>query len=140
MLFAAARAELVAAVIAPALERGDAVICDRFSDSTAAYQGFGRGVDLELIERLNAVATRGIRPDLVVLLDLPVEAGLAREGATDRFSREDRSFHQRVREGYLELAAREPERWLVVDASQPAGAVTDEIWQRVEVLLRRTVD
>jgi dTMP kinase len=136
LLFMAARAELVVSVIAPALERGEIVICDRFADSTRAYQGFGRGVDLTTIDQLNAVATRGLRPDLTVLLDLPSAEGLARASNTaDRFGREDTAFHKRVREGYRTLAAREPERWLAVDAGQPPEAVLDAIWQRVEQLL-----
>ena len=141
LLFIAARAQLVAEVIAPALERGDAVVCDRFADSTLAYQGYGRGVALETIEQLNTVATRGLRPDLTVLLDLPVETGLARTGAqgtADRFGREERAFHERVRAGYRELAAREPARWLAVDASLPVAAVTEAIGTRVEALRART--
>lgn len=141
LLFIAARAELVADVIAPALARGESVVCDRFADSTLAYQGFGRGVDLEVIEQVNAVATRGLRPDLTALLDLVVAEGLERSGAagkSDRFEREEHAFHERVRSGYRSLAAREPERWLVVDASQPPEVVTEEIWRRVEGLLRRS--
>jgi len=136
LLFMAARAELVAGVIAPALARGEVVLCDRFADSTRAYQGFGRGVDLSVIDQLNAVATGGLRPDLTVLLDLPPAAGLARASETaDRFGREDAAFHERVREGYRTLAAREPERWLAVDATQTAEAVLDAIWRRIEPLL-----
>jgi dTMP kinase len=138
LLFVAARAQLVNEVIAPALERGEAVVCDRFADSTLAYQGFGRGVDRELIERLNAAATRGLRPDLTVLLDVPAQTGLARtgeQGLADRFGREDALFHGRVRGGYRALAAREPERWLAIDATQPVEAVTDAIWRRVAELL-----
>jgi len=137
-LFVAARAQLVAEVIAPALDRGDVVLCDRFGDSTAAYQGFGRGVDLDAIRRMNEAATRGLVPDLTVLLDLPPEQGLHRErGDADRFGREAIAFHERVREGYRTLAAQERERWLVVDAAQPPEAVTDEIWQRLQPLLAR---
>jgi len=136
LLFMAARAELVTSAIAPALERGAVVICDRFADSTCAYQGFGRDVDLAAIDQLNAVATRGLRPDLTVLLDLPPAEGLARASdAADRFGREDAAFHTRVREGYRTLAAREPERWLVVDAGQPPEVVLETIWQQVEHLL-----
>jgi dTMP kinase len=141
LLFVAARAELVASVISPALEAGAIVVCDRFSDSTLAYQGFGRGVNLETIERLNTDAARGLRPDVTVLLDLPVKEGLSRTGAAgqaDRFGREEEVFHERVRKGYRTLAGREPERWLVVDASQPPDAVTEQIWQRVEPLLKRS--
>lgn len=138
LLFVAARAELVAGVIAPALDCGYTVICDRFADSTVAYQGYGRGVDLRAIEQLNAVASGGLRPDLTVLLDLPVAEGLARTGSAgqaDRFGREDAAFHERVRQGYLELVSREPGRWLVVDATQPPEAVTEAIWGRLEPLL-----
>lgn len=141
ILFVAARAELVASVIEPALARSEAVVCDRFADSTCAYQGFGRGVELAVIDRLNAVATRGLRPDLTALLDLPPEDGLARASSRDdRFGREGPAFHERVRQGYRTLAAREPERWLVVDAAQPVETITDAIWQRVEVLLGQRSD
>ena len=107
LLFVAARAELVQTVIRPALERGDVVICDRFADSTRAYQGFGRGIDLSLIDNVNAVATGGLEPDLVVLLDLSPAGGLSRRppsGNDDRFGREDIAFHERVRAGYATLA------------------------------------
>jgi dTMP kinase len=135
-IFVAARAQLASEVIAPALARGDVVICDRFGDSTAAYQGYGRGVDLDLIRRLNDEATRSLVPDLTVLLDLPPEQGRRRErGDADRFGREDVAFHERVRAGYRTLATQEPERWLVVDATQPPDAVTDAIWQRLEPIL-----
>ena len=141
LLFVAARAELVERVIAPAITRGDVVVCDRFADSTVAYQGFGRGVEAEVIERLNDIATGGLRPELIVLLDLPVEEGLARArvaGTSDRFEREEAAFHERVRAGYQTLAEREPDRWLVVDASQPPDAATESIWRRVERLLERS--
>lgn len=138
LLFAAARAELVASVIGPALAHDEIVLCDRFGDSTMAYQGYGRGVELAAIERLNDIATNGLRPDLTVLLDLPVEEGLARTGAagrSDRFGSEDEAFHERVREGYRALATDEPDRWLVVDGTEPVDMVTDAIWRRVEPLL-----
>ncbi len=138
LLFAAARAELVASVIAPALARDEIVLCDRFADSTMAYQGYGRGVELAAIERLNDIATKGLRPDLTVLLDLPVEEGLARTGAagrSDRFGSEDEAFHERVRAGYRALATDEPDRWLIVDGTEPVDMVTDAIWRRLEPLL-----
>jgi dTMP kinase len=138
LLFIAARTELVARVIAPALERGEPVVCDRFGDSTLAYQGYGRNVNLDLIERLNAAATQGLRPQLTVLLDLAVDEGLARtgaEGRADRFGREERAFHERVRQGYQALAAQEPDRWLIVDALLPPDAVTQQIWTRLKPLL-----
>ena len=139
LLFIAARAELVEAVIAPALSRGETVVCDRFADSTLAYQGFGRGIALDKIERLNEVATGGLQPHLTVLLDLPAADGLARagkDGGSDRFERETLDFHERVRAGYRTLAEREPERWLVIDASQPSEAVTEQIWQQLEPMLQ----
>ena len=138
LLFIAARAELVATVIAPALSRGEIVVCDRFADSTLAYQGFGRGIALDTIERLNEIATGGLRPHLTVLLDLPATDGLARAGeggVSDRFERETLDFHERVRAGYRTLANSEPERWLVIDASQPSEAVTEQIWRRLEPML-----
>jgi len=140
ILFAAARAELVASVILPALTLGEVVLCDRFADSTVAYQGYGRGVDLALIEQINRVATHGLRPRLTVLLDLPAADGLARAapgGLNDRFEQEDIDFHERVRAGYQELAASEPARWLVVDATLPFETVTDQIWARLAPLLDR---
>jgi dTMP kinase len=138
LLFGAARSELVAEVIAPATARGDAVLCDRYGDSTAAYQGYGRGVDLSLIADVNAAATRGLRPDLTVLLDLAPALGLERTGEAgraDRFGREEAAFHERVRQGYLALAAQEPARWLVVDATQSVTQITQQIWARLEPLL-----
>jgi dTMP kinase len=119
LLFLAARAELVRRVIRPALDAGEYVICDRFSDSTLAYQGFGRGLDLEEIRRLDAWASSGLKPDLTVLLDVPVETGLARRGAEkDVFQQADLDFHMRVREGYLQLANAEPGRWLTLNAGE----------------------
>ncbi len=135
MLFAAARAELVTAVIKPALDLGDFVICDRYSDSTVAYQGYASGVDLMSIGQLNQIATGGLISDLTVLLDLPVEEGLRRSGGADRFESEDAAFHERVRAGYLALAEYDTERWLVVDATQPPETVTATILERVEALL-----
>jgi dTMP kinase len=139
LLFVAARAELVATLIEPALRRGDVVLCDRFADSTVAYQGYGRGVPLDLIARANEAATRGLTPDLTVLFDLPAADGLARSRGTDdhddRFEREELAFHERVRAGYRQLAETEPERWLVVDAARRVDEVTDAIWARLERLL-----
>ncbi len=135
MLFAAARAELVATVIKPALDRGDFVICDRYSDSTVVYQGYASEVDLMSIGQLNQIATGGLLPDLTVLLDLPVEHGLQRSGGNDRFESEDLAFHERVRKGYLALAEHDTERWLVVDATQERVAITSQIVERIETLL-----
>ena len=135
MLFAAARAELVTTVIKPALDRGDFVVCDRYSDSTVAYQGYASGVDLMSIGQLNQLSTGGLVSDLTVLLDLPVEEGLRRSGGTDRFEAEDAAFHERVRAGYLALAEHDSERWLVVDATQTPETVTETILERVATLL-----
>jgi dTMP kinase len=136
LLFLAARAQLVNEVIRPALDRGAVVICDRFSDSTLAYQGYGRGVDVATIRTLNRWATGGLTPDLTVLLDVPVDVGRRRKhGDDDTFHREPVSFHVRVREGYLYLAASEPARWLVVDASQEPARIGDAIWDRARAKL-----
>jgi len=136
-LFAASRAQLVAEVIRPALEEGKVIICDRFTDSTLVYQGYGRGLDLTLVEKVNNMATANLRPDLTVFLDVAPEQGLARKRSPikDRFESEDLSFHRRVREGYVKTAAAEPDRWLVIDASQPKPRVADIIWDRVSRLL-----
>ena len=135
MLFAAARAELVTTVIKPALDRGDVVICDRYSDSTVVYQGYASGVDLMSIGQLNQICTGGLVADITVLLDLPVEEGLGRSGGADRFESEDITFHERVRAGYLALAEHDTERWLVIDATQSPAQVTAAILERVETLL-----
>jgi dTMP kinase len=135
-LVAACRAQLVAEVIRPALEQGKVVICDRFTHSTMVYQGYGRGLDFTAIQMVNNMATRNLNPDLIVLLDIPPEQGLARKRSLkDRFEREDLSFHRRVRDGYLKMAAAEPDRWLVIDASLPKEKVTKTIWVRVSRLL-----
>jgi dTMP kinase len=126
-LFNAARRQLVTEVIRPQLANGTSVVCARFADSTLAYQGFGAGVPLERLRELEAAATDGLRPDLTILLDLPVEAGLARKAPGDvtRFEAEfDLGFHRRVRDGFLALAAAEPGRFVVVDATRPADDVT----------------
>lgn len=137
-LFAASRAQHVDEVIGPALARGQVVICDRFTDSTLAYQGYGRGLDLEMVGIVNHIASRGLRPRLTVLLDLPVEQGLARtspDATGDRICQEDMAFHRRVRQGYLQLAAQEPQRFLVVDANLPSPEITERVWQRLSPLL-----
>ena len=137
LLFNASRAELINEVIKPALESEKVVICDRYADSTTAYQSYGRGLDLEVVKAINYAVTPGLKPDLIVLLDISAEEGLGRKKAErqDRFEREDIAFHRRVREGYLKLAANEPERWLVVDASQSKARISEIIWQRVSQLL-----
>ncbi len=135
LLFNASRAHLVSQVIRPALDGGSIVICDRFYHSTIAYQGYGRGLDLDLIETLNDIATQGLRPDLIVLLDIAAEEGLKRKKLRDRFEREEIAFHQRVRQGYLEMAKKDPGRWLVVDGSLPRKEVGRLVWERVGQLL-----
>ena len=139
MLFNVSRAQLVTEVIRPSLESGKVVICDRYADSTTAYQSYGRGLDLAMVKAVNHAAIQGLNPDLTVLLDIPVGAGLARKKGKkqDRFEQEDIAFHQRVREGYLKLAADEPERWLVVDATQSKDKIAEIIWQKVSQLLSR---
>jgi dTMP kinase len=137
MLFNASRAQLVTEVIKPSLKSGMVVISDRYADSTTVYQGFGRGLDLEMVKATNNTATQGLKPDLTILLDITAEDGLARKKGRkkDRFEREELAFHQRVRQGYLKLAADEPGRWLVADASQPKQKIAQIIWQRVSHLL-----
>lgn len=139
LLFNAARAQLAAEVIEPALARGEIVICDRFSDSTLAYQGYGAGQPLEALRELARFALGHLAPDMTVLIDLPVEEGLRRKlGGPDitRFeSNADLSFHRRVRDGFLALAAAEPERFLVVDGREPAdsieAAIADALLPRI---------
>jgi dTMP kinase len=137
LLFAAARAQNVEAVVRPALEAGHVVLCDRFTDSTIAYQGHGRGLSLDLIARLNAFATRGTTPHRTFLLDLPPATGLSRQRASeqDRLDREALHFHERVRTGFLQTAKAEPERIVVLDAARPAPEIAEHLWSVVELLL-----
>jgi len=122
-LILASRAQLVSAVIQPALENGTWVISDRFTDSTLAYQGFGRGFDVKWLRGLNDFAAGGLRPDLTILLDVPVEVGLARQGIRDRIGGEALAFHQKVREGFLAIASEESERTVVLDATSELAEV-----------------
>lgn len=137
MLFEAARAQLVQQVIKPFLADGGVVIADRFTSSTMAYQGYGRGLDRELIERLNREATGGLEPDLTVLLDLPVETALARKsnGSADNFDSAPVDFHRKIRRGYRALAAADPEGWLILDGQHPPEELGREIWTKVQTLL-----
>jgi len=135
-LFAASRAQLVADLIRPALREGKVVICDRFAHSTLVYQGYGRGLDLTTVEMVNNMATENLKPDLAILLNISPEQGLTRKRSLrDRFELEDLSFHRRVREGYLKMAAAEPDRWLVIDAMLPKGEIAEIIWDKVSKLL-----
>jgi dTMP kinase len=130
LLFNAARRQLVVEVIRPALAAGRTVVCARYADSTLAYQGYGAGVPLDQLRALEVAATGGLTPDLTVLLDISVEAGLARKAPGDvtRFEAEfDLDFHQRVRTGFLALAAASPERFVTLDATRPADEVATAV-------------
>ncbi len=137
LLFEAARAHLVATVIHPALGRGTTVLCDRFAASSVAYQGFGRGLGRDLVERANAIATGGLAPDLTLMLDLPPDSGLtrrSRDGASNHFDAADVAFHERVRAGFLELARESPATWRIIDATQPLDAVVEASFREVTAL------
>lgn len=138
LLFATSRIQLVNEVIRPKLQEGKVVICDRFADSTAAYQGYGRGMDLTIIKAINELATNNVRPNLTILLDIPAQKGLRRKEPKkkDRFETEKIAFHDRVRDGYLKLASEEPKRWLVIDATLPKAKISKIIWERVNQLLQ----
>jgi dTMP kinase len=141
-LFAAARADHVRTVITPALESGLIVVCDRFADSTVAYQGYGRGLPLREIAILNRIATQGLTPDLTLLLDVPPDAGIDRANAThdagdksrDALGEETLDFHRRVHKGFLAIARAEPERVVAIDALQPQDIVTEAVWAAVEII------
>jgi dTMP kinase len=140
LLYAADRAQHVEQVIRPALERGCWVLCDRFVDSTLAYQGYGRGLDLALIHQLNAIATAGLTPDLTLWLQLPVEQGLARarqRGAADRMERADLAFHQRVQEGFAALAQQDSQNRATIEAEGSPAAVAGAVFAVVETYLER---
>jgi len=124
----------VARVILPAVTAGRWVLCDRFADSTRVYQGLAGGLGLELVDRLQEPALGGLRPDLTVLLDLPPETGLRRrraEGGDGRFEAKGLDYHRRIREGFLELARREPGRFLVLDATLAEDRLADRVWEEV---------
>lgn len=144
LLYAAARAQHVAEVIRPALAEGKIVLCDRYTDATTAYQGYGRALDLPLIENLAQLATGGLTPDLTILLDCPEEVGLKRAMARinassgareERFEQESLRFHHAVREGYLKIAAAHPDRFIVVDGtlgiSEAAAAIRSAVLSRI---------
>ena len=136
----AARADLVANVITPALAAGRMVLCDRYADSTLAYQGYGRGLDLEVLRAWNRAATGGLTPDLTLVFDLDPASGLERRSTasegSNRIDREPLEFHLRVRRGFLELAKREPERFVVVDASGDPRDIEARAWKAVERVLQ----
>lgn len=144
LLFEASRAQLIQHVIGPALKKGVWVICDRFVDSTAAYQGYGRGFDLATVLDINRFAMGPCAPDLTLLLDVETQTGLKRltvrnreQNTThDRFEREQVAFHERVRAGYLQLARRWPERIRVIDGMRDEGAVEADVWSTVSHALQ----
>ncbi len=145
LMFEAARAELVSEVIRPALDAGSIVVSDRFSDSTIAYQGYGRGMDLSVIESLNRTATGGLQPHVTLLLDIEPSTALARVGPENggrvdpadqqRFEEQPLEFHERVAEGYRALAAEEPSRWFVIDASRSPEQIAEHVWSGVGSVL-----
>jgi len=138
LLMAADRAQHVIEVVEPALAAGEDVVCDRFVGSSLAYQGYGRGLDVDEIRRLSAFATCGLEPDLVILLDLaPDVASVRIERAPDRIETAGAAFHARVRTGYLALAEADPKRWVVIDASRPVDEVTETINTVVDERLGR---
>ena len=132
LLYLAARAQIVREKILPALQKGKVVICDRFEDSTRAYQGFGRRIPLGMIEQASRLVRGNLRPDLTFVLDVDIKKGLARGGRHDRIEREALSFHERVRLGFLTLAKREPRRITVLDTSRPAEWVSQKVQERLE--------
>jgi dTMP kinase len=132
LLYLAARAQIVHEKIIPALKKGKVVICDRFEDSTRAYQGFGRGLSLAAIEEASRLVRGTLKPDLTFVLDIDIAKGLARGGRHDRIEREALSFHRRVRRGFLALAKKEPQRMVVLDTSKPVERVSDIVRERLE--------
>jgi len=140
LLFAASRAEHTRGAIEPALERGEIVLCDRFLDSTTVYQGVARQLDPLSVAAINTFAVGETLPDLTLLIDIDAATGLDRARAAsereDRMERETLRFFEAVRQGYLALAAAEPERFVVIDGTRPSGAVEQSVWQAVEARLR----
>lgn len=142
LLYVAARAQFVVEIVRPALAAERVVICDRFADSTLAYQGYGRGLDLGTLRTLNTIATGGLTPDVTFLLDLPVAAGLARRqrgGDWNRMDNAGRAFHERVYNGYHALVQADPARWRVVDARGAVPEVAAAVWRAVAPLFARAV-
>lgn len=139
LLYFADRIQHIEEKIKPALEAGIIVLCDRFTDSTIAYQGYGRQISIELIKKLNTLILKDFTPDLTIILDLPAHIGLNRNkkiNKRDRFEIEDIDFHNRVREGYLDICKNEPERFIVIDATKAAEEVSDEIYKKVKTKFR----
>lgn len=136
-LFNASRSQLIDKIIKPALKEGKIIVCDRFDDSTIVYQGYGRGINTSMIKAINRVATDSLKPDLTILLDISPQVSLSRKLGMkqDRFEKEDLDFHQKIRNGYLQLAASEPERWIVFNADQDKNNLSELIWQKVISLM-----
>lgn len=134
LLFSAARAQIVSEVIRPALAAGKIVLCDRYADSTLAYQGYGLGLDLEALRAITRFATGGLVPDLTFYIDLPAQVGLARKrrGEVNRLDQKEIAYHERVRAGFLEMAQAEPHRWVVVDGMRLVDVIQGEIRARIE--------
>ena len=139
LLFNSSRSQLVSDVIRPALQEGKIVVCDRFADSTLAYQSYGRGLDLNTVKELNHIATQGLTPDITFLLDIPPEIGLSRKrpDANDRFEKEAVIFHKKVRQGFLTLAKEDPVRWRVIDSTLSRHEIGAIIWDSVSHLLKK---
>jgi len=143
LLYFASRAQLVQQIILPYLEQGHVVLCDRYTDSSYAYQGYGRQLDFKVLRLIASFATQELKPNLTIYLDLDVEDGLRRkeaanlagQGEWNRMDRLTLDFHRRVRQGYLKMAQAEPERWLVIDASASVKAINEKICKRLESLL-----
>lgn len=137
LLFSASRAELIASCIQPALDRGEIVICDRFYDSTYVYQGLGRAIDINTVKKLNRITVGTLKPDLTILLDLDAATGIQRaknrqSGELDRIENESLAFFEAVRDGYLELAKEEPERFKVIDGQLSVYTIREIIWDTVQ--------
>jgi dTMP kinase len=147
LLFEASRNQLVEKVIRPNLEKGIWVICDRFMDSTTAYQGYGRGLPVAEVKAIHHFTINDVTPDLTLLLDIEVSTGferiaqryLALGESADRFEQEERSFHEKVREGYLQLAEEEPERFRIINAAQDPETVSSNIWKTVSNVFKQSI-
>lgn len=140
LLYDASRVQHVREIIMPALERGEVVITDRFSDSTMAYQGYGRGIDVKLIDSLDLISTQRLRPDITILLDIDVETGLKRNreiNKDDRIEREDVAFHERVRNGFIHIATQSPQRVRMVDCSAPVETVRQNVAAIIDEFLEK---
>jgi dTMP kinase len=141
LLYSASRAQLVGELIRPALAQGQIVLCDRYADSTLAYQGYGRGLDLAALQQITQFATGGLQPDLTLFLDVAVEAGLARRqlggDEMNRLDREAVTFHQKVRAGYFQLIAANPARWVIINAERPVPVIQAEIREIVRGRIRQ---